>query len=482
MIIRWHPELCIDCVACIDVCPTEALTREEGEGGAKRSAADVAVTVSGGGAAAAPAAGGPVIGGTLVGGGWSGAVIAEIQEKARTGSHRIRGCGSTRKVPTFDDLMFLPAQLSRLSIDTYREECRTRTVIGGRFAAKPLVIETPILIGGMSYGALSKEAKIAMAKGSALVGSAMNNGEGGLLPAERANSYLQIVQITPSRFGFSLANIEQADALEIVVGIGAKPGLSGHLMAEKMSQEIAEFRGIPAGIDLHSHPRHSDIFGADDLALKIEELRELTRGEKPILLKVAAGRVKEDVKIAVKVGADGITIDGSQGGTGAAPMVALDHLGHPTLPALVQAVRALEEMGVKDEMSLMVAGGIKDGADVAKALAIGADAVIIGTAAMVAMGCNVCLECHKGECQFGIGTQKPELRARLNIDAAAVQVANLMTAMTNEVIILTKACGKTDVHNLEREDLRSLTLEACAMTGIPLMGSDYTFGQPFGFF
>jgi glutamate synthase domain-containing protein 2 len=418
----------------------------------------------------------------LAGGGWSAAAIAEIREKARTGSHRIRGCGSTRKVPHFDDLIFLPAQLSRLSIDTYREECRTRTVIGGRFASKPLVLETPILIGAMSYGALSKEAKTALAKGSAMAGTAINNGEGGLLPEERANSYLQILQITPGRFGFSLASIEQADALEIIVGIGAKPGLTGHLMAEKISREIADFRGIPAGIDLHSHPRHSDIFGADDLVLKIDELRELTRGEKPILLKVAAGRVKEDVKIAAKVGADGITIDGSQGGTGAAPVVALDHLGHPTLPALVQAVRALEEMGVKDEMSLLVSGGIKDGADVAKALAIGADAVLLGTAALVAMGCNVCFECHKGRCQFGIGTQDPGLKARLNVDEGARKVANLITAMTNEAVILAKACGKTDVHNLEREDLRSLTLESCAMTGIPLIGTDYTFGRPFGFF
>ncbi len=479
MIYKSDPDTCIDCNACVECCPTESMQKRTNEGSAATSAADAPGSATKSAADVVAAASGST---SLTGGGWSGALIKSIQDKANTGKHQIRGCGSTRKLPTFDDLIFLPAQLSRLSIDTYREECRTRTVLGKRFATKPLVLETPIFIGGMSYGALSKESKIAMAKGSAMVGTAMNNGEGGLLPEERANSYLQIVQVCPSRFGFSLANIEAADAIEIVVGIGAKPGLAGHLMAEKISEEIAAFRQIPPRIDIHSHPRHADIFGADDLALKIDELRELTGGEKPILLKVAAGRVREDVKIAAKVGADGITIDGLQGGTGAAPMVALDHLGHPTLPALAQAVRALEEMGLKDEMSIVISGGIKDGADVAKALAMGADACAIGTAAMVAMGCNVCLECHKGNCQFGIGTQKPELRARLNIERGARQVANLLTAMTNEIIILAKACGKTDVHNLEREDLRALTLEACAMTGIPLIGSDYTFGQPFGFF
>lgn len=413
---------------------------------------------------------------------WSPETISEIKLKAETGKHRIRGCGSTRKYPTFDDLLVLPSQLSRLSIDTYREDCRTQTVLGARYAKKPLIIETPIMISGMSYGALSKEAKTALAKATDIVGTSINNGEGGLLPEERANSYKQVVQITPSRMGFSLRNIEAADALEIITGIGAKPGLSGHLMGSKITKEIAQFRQLPEGIDLHSHPRHGDIFGADDMVLKVQELRDVTDYQIPIFVKIAAGRVKEDVKIAVKTGVDGVVIDGAEGGTGAAPTVASNHLGIPLLPALVQAVRALEEMGVKDEVSLVVSGGIKDGADVAKALALGANAVAIGTGAMIAMGCVVCLRCHEGKCAFGIGTQDPELRKNLDIDGAARRVANYIQSMTYEAVILAKAAGKTALTNMEREDLRSLTLEACAMTGIPLVGTNFTFSEPFGFF
>jgi len=413
---------------------------------------------------------------------WSPETISEIKHKAETGKHRIRGCGATKKFPSFDDLLVLPSQLSRLSIDTYREDCKTQTVLGSRFAKNPLVIETPIMISGMSYGALSKEAKTALAKSTQIVGTSINNGEGGLLPEERDNSYKQVIQITPSRMGFSLKNIEAADALEIICGIGAKPGLSGHLMGSKITKEIAEFRQLPEGIDLHSHPRHGDIFGADDMVLKIQELRDVTDWKIPIFVKIAAGRVKEDVKIAAKTGADGIVVDGSEGGTGAAPVVASAHLGIPTLPALVQAVRALEEMGVKEEISLVVSGGIKDGSDVVKALALGADAVAIGTGAMVAMGCVVCLRCHEGKCAFGIGTQDPERRKKLDIDAAAQRIANYIEGMTYEAVLIAKAAGKTALANMEREDLRSMTLESCAMTGIPLVGTNYTFTEPFGFF
>ena len=412
---------------------------------------------------------------------WSSAVISEIDHKAATGSHRIRGCGATRKVPTFDDLVFLPSQLTRMSIDTYREPCVTRVQLGGGRGARPVEIETPIMIAGMSYGALSCEAKTAMARATAMTGTVISNGEGGLLPQEAAESYRQSIQVLPSRFGFTRANLDQADMIEFLIGIGAKPGLSGHLMGSKISEEVAAFRQLPVGIDLHSHPRHGDCFGADDMVIKLQQLRALTDHEVPIFLKIAAGRVRDDVKIAVKGGADGIILDGSQAGTGAAPVMATNHLGIPTLPALVQAVRTLEEMGMRDQVSLIVSGGIKDGADLAKAIALGADAVAIGTAAMVAMGCRVCLQCHTGRCAFGIGTQDPVERQNLDIDAAAMKLANFISGMTSEAVLLAKAAGKTRLANLEREDLRSLDMHASAMTGIPLAGCDWTPVERYGF-
>ncbi|MCI2106566.1 MAG: FMN-binding glutamate synthase family protein [Intestinimonas sp.] len=416
---------------------------------------------------------------------WSNQVISEIQYKAENGKYRIRGCGSPRRVPNFDDLMILPGQLTRMPIDTYRESCSTRTVLGPA-AENPLVIETPVMIAGMSFGALSKHAKIALAKATSLVGTVISNGEGGCLPEEMENSYRQSIQILASRMGFHKDLLFKADMLEILFGIGAKPGLAGHLMGAKITEEISKIRQIPAGIDLHSHPRSGDSFGADDLVVKIEQLREMlhknTGGHTPpIFAKIAAARVREDIKIAVKAGFDGIILDGCTAGTGAAPVMAADHLGIPILPAAVQAVRTLEEIGAKDRVSLIVSGGVKDGADLAKALAIGADAIAIGTAAMVAMGCRVCMNCQAGRCAFGIGTQDPELVAKLDIDEAAHKVANYIKAMTEEAVLLAKAAGKTKLQNLEREDLRSLTLESCAMTGIPLAGSDLVFGEGFGF-
>ena len=412
---------------------------------------------------------------------WTKEVISEIDYKAAYGKYRIRGCASPRKMPDFSDLMVLPSMLTRLPLDTYREDCETRTVLGARFAKKPLVIETPIMIAGMSFGALSKNAKIALAKATQKVGTVISNGEGGLLPEELENSYRQSVQVLASRMGFTRRNLEVADMIEVLYGIGAKPGLSGHLMGEKVSDEVAKVRKIPKGIDLSSHIRAGDAFGADDMVIKMQQMREMTNWETPIFAKLAAARVKEDVKMAVKIGFDGIILDGCQGGTGAAPVMAADNLGIPIMPAIVQAVKVLEEMGVRDEVSLIVSGGIKDGADLAKALALGADAVAIGTAAMVAMGCRVCMNCQAGKCPFGIGTQDPDLVAKLDVDEAADKVANYITAMTTEAQLIAKAAGKSKLCNLEREDLRALTLETAAMTGIPLVGSDLVIGEGFGF-
>lgn len=403
---------------------------------------------------------------------WTPEEIQGIHLRSSIGRYRVRGFGSYKQVPHFDDLTFLPANLSRLAVEQYREECSTKTVLGRRYAEQSLELEIPIVIAPMSFGALSRRAKIALAKGAAMAGSAASTGEGGMLPEERQFSKKLFYQCTPGRYGFNPHDLRKADVIELLVSQGAKPGVGGHLMGDKVTDEIASIRGIPKGIDLRSPSRHADVLGADDLVMKIEELREASDSRVPISIKMGAGRVKEDVKIACKVGVDIIALDGMQGGTGASPEVVAEHVGIPTLAVVVQARQVLEEMGLEDKVDLIIMGGIRNGADVAKALALGASAVAIGTAAMMAMGCIGCMQCSTGTCPKGIATHNPVLTQRLDIDEAAEKVANFLRAMTMEAKMLANLCGKTNVHNLEPEDLRALSMEASAITGIPLVGSE----------
>ena len=319
---------------------------------------------------------------------YSPEIIEDIQVKAQLGRYRIRGYGTLRKFPSFDDLTFVTSGLSRVPLEGYRERCSTETVLGKRFAKNPLVLNSPITITGMSYGALSRNAKIALGRAATAVGISTCTGDGGMLPAEREASRLLVYQVLPSRYGFDPDHLRMADALEIVIGQGAKPGTGGLLLGLKVSDEIAGLRDLPSGIDQRSPVRHPDWMGSDDLIIKIEELREVTEGRVPVYIKLGAGRVTDDVKLAAKVGADVIVVDGSEAGTGASPEIQLDHTGIPTLPALVEARRALEEIGLEDEVQLIISGGIRGGADIAKALALGAEAVAIGTAALIALNCN----------------------------------------------------------------------------------------------
>lgn len=345
---------------------------------------------------------------------WSYADLVEIQRKAEEGTYKVRGCGATRKVPTFDDLVIVPAQVSRPPIDKYREPCNTKVVLGDRYAEKPLELDTPIMIAAMSFGAISKEAKIALAMGATLAGTATNTGEGGMLPEERKYASKLIAQYASGRFGVSAEYLNNADAIEIKIGQGAKAGMGGHLLGEKVVAEVAEIRMIPEGTDALSPARHMDIVGPEDLSMKISQLREITDWKVPIIVKFTSGRVSDDVKIAAKAGADIVVVDGMQGGTGAGPDVVTEHAGIPTIAAIVEADEALKEINLRDEVSLVAAGGIRSGADVAKAIALGADAVYIGTAALVAIGCRVCQMCHTGKCRKGIATQDPILRRRLD--------------------------------------------------------------------
>ena len=272
-----------------------------------------------------------------------------------------------------------------MPLEGYKEKCNTETIIGDRYAKEPLVLKTPIYITGMSYGALSKNAKVALGKAATSVGTATCTGDGGMLADERKASTKLIYQVLPSRYGFNPHHVVIADALEVVVGQGAKPGTGGMLMGVKVLDHIAEMRDLPTGIDQRSPTRHPDWLGPDDLAVKIEQLREATDWRVPISIKLGACRVSDDVKLAAKAGADAIVIDGMQAGTGASAELLLDHSGIPTMAAIVMAREALKELGLLGKVSLIASGGIRNGADAAKALALGADAVAIGIAPLIAL-------------------------------------------------------------------------------------------------
>jgi glutamate synthase domain-containing protein 2 len=404
-------------------------------------------------------------------------VIAEIQRAAEQGIYDIRGFGAKRRLPHFDDLLFLGASVSRYPLEGYRERCEMDVVLGTRFAKKPLELQIPVTIAGMSFGALSAPAKEALGRGASEVGTSTTTGDGGMTPEEREHSKVLVYQLLPSRYGMNPDDLRNADAIEIVVGQGAKPGGGGMLLGHKISDRVAEMRDLPKGIDQRSASRHPDWTGPDDLEIKMGELREITDWEKPIF---------------VKVGADVIVVDGMQGGTAATQDVFIEHVGIPTLPAVRLAVDALQELGMHRQVQLIVSGGIRTGADVAKALALGADAVSIGTAALIAMGDNspdfdeeyrklgsasgYYDDYQAGLDPAGISTQDDELAARFDPVLGGRRIANYLRVLALETQTLARACGKSHVHNLEPEDLVALTVEAAAMARVPLAGTDWIPG------
>jgi methylamine---glutamate N-methyltransferase subunit C len=418
--------------------------------------------------------------------------IWEIQRAAREGIYDIRGWGAKRRVPHFDDLLFLGASMSRYPLEGYRERCATDVVLGTRHASKPIELAIPITIAGMSFGALSAQAKEALGRGATEVGTSTTTGDGGMTDEERLHSKTLVYQVLPSRYGMNPDDLRRADAIEVVVGQGAKPGGGGMLLGQKISDRVAEMRDLPVGIDQRSACRHPDWTGPDDLEIKIKELREITDWEKPIYVKVGATRAYFDAALAVKAGADVIVLDGMQGGTAATQDVFIEHVGIPILAAIPPAVSALQELGMHRKVGLIVSGGIRSGADAAKALALGADAVSIGVAAMIALGDNApeledeyeALDSaagyyddwHEGRDPAGISTQDPKLAARLDPELGGRRLANYLRTMVLELQTLARACGKSHVHNLEPEDLVALTVEAAAMARVPLAGTSWIPG------
>jgi glutamate synthase domain-containing protein 2 len=390
--------------------------------------------------------------------------IKEIRERALKGKP-IVSAGRSNKLGriSFDDLVFAPSQFCN-PLDYYREEIETETILG-TICNKPLKLKIPIIFGAMSFGAISKEAKIAIAKASSELGTATNTGEGGMLAEERENARYLIFQYSTGRFGADEETIKKADAIEIKIGQGAKPNMGGLLPAEKVTEEIAKIRKVELGKDVHSPPSHPDIKSAEDLRKKVEWLRSLNDG--PIIIKLAATSVENDVKIAAKANPDAIAIDGMEGGTGAAPVIMLNDFGIPTLAALAKARKALDELKAKQQ--LLIGGGINKGSEIAKCLALGADCVFMATSILVAMGCTYCRMCYLGKCPFGIATQEPELRKKLNVEDAKNKIVKFVSACVEEVKMASAACGKKNVHELNKKDLRALSLEVSKITGIELV-------------
>jgi glutamate synthase domain-containing protein 2 len=428
-------------------------------------------------------------------------VIDYIQRASATGLYEIRGMGAKRRLPHFDDLQLLGASLSRYPLEGYREKCSTKTVLGTRYAKTPLVLDIPITIAGMSFGALSANVKEALGRAASAVGTSTTTGDGGMTNEERMSSKHLVYQCLPSRYGFNPDDVRRADAIEVVIGQGAKPGGGGMLLGQKVNPRVAKMRTLPEGVDQRSASRHPDWTGPDDLAIKIRELRELTDWEKPIYVKVGATRTFHDVKLAVHSGADVVVVDGMQGGTAATQLAFIEHVGIPTLAAVRQAADALEDLNMTGEVQLIVSGGIRSGADAAKALALGADAVSIGQGILVSLGCNsasyvhgdkhidatadyaalgtqpgFCHHCHTGRCPVGVTTQDAVLEQRLEVEVGARRVRNYLKTLTMELTMLARACGKQDVHHLEREDLVALTVESAAMAGVPLAGTQWIPG------
>ena len=418
---------------------------------------------------------------------------AEIRRAAKTGIYDIRGGGAKRRVPHFDDLLFLGASISRYPLEGYRERCATNVTLGTRFAKTPLQLDIPITIAGMSFGALSGPAKEALGRGATTAGTSTTTGDGGMTKEERQHSKTLIYQYLPSRYGMNPDDLRKSDAIEVVIGQGAKPGGGGMLLGQKISDRVADMRNLPQGIDQRSACRHPDWTGPDDLEIKILELREITKWEKPIFVKVGGARPFFDTTLAVKAGADVVVLDGMQGGTAATQDVFIENVGLPTLACISPAVEALRELGMHRKVQLIVSGGIRNGADVAKALALGADAVSIGTAALIAIGDNdpkwedeynalgttagAYDAWHEGNDPAGITTQDANLIKRLNPVAAGKLLSNYLKVMTLEAQTIARACGKSHLHNLEPEDLCALTIEAAAMAGVPLAGTNWIPGR-----
>ncbi len=420
---------------------------------------------------------------------WTFAAIEEVHAKALTGEYLLRGFGTTGQTPNFDMITVVPSQIaSAAPRDKYREECDMQVVIGEDTCEKPMVLKVPFVWAAMSFGALSKEAKMALAIGAAMTGMATNTGEGGLVPEEAwlARGYTDremtrkkwdpggyvIIQWSTGRWGVSVDYLNSGDAVEVKLEQGAKPGMGGHLLGAKVTEDVSRVRGVPIGSDALSPCRYYDVETLEDMKHMVAFLRDVTHYQFPILFKLGPSRPYADVAACIEAGADAISIDGLVGGTGCSPDIVTQGVGIPTIACLPPAVQALKDYGVHHKVKLIALGGLRNGLDAYKCLAMGADAVGFGSAAEIALGCRVCYACQKGNCPYGITSPKPEMRARLDPMEGGQKLANFIHACTEEVKILTMLSGHSAIRDLSTEDLRAMDLNTAALTGLKLAGYD----------
>jgi len=386
--------------------------------------------------------------------------FSDIQEMAETGTSVYEPMRTKEPTISWDQLLFKGAQLAVMPLNS-DEPVSTKTTIG-RHAKQPMVIATPVYISHMSFGALSREAKIALAMGSAAAKTAICSGEGGILPDEIDNSHRYIFEFVPNQYSVSEENLRRVDAIEIKIGQSAKPGMGGHLPGHKVTEDIARIRGFQAGVDITSPSRFKDIANKDDLKQKVTWLRDVSGG-KPVGIKIAAGHIEKDLEIVAYAEPDFITVDGRAGATGSAPKFVKASTSIPTVFALY---RARKFLGAKRDISLIITGGLRVPSDFAKALAMGADAVAISTTALIAIGCQQYRICNTGKCPVGIATQDPALRARLNVTAAAKRLENFLRVTTHELQDFARLTGKSDVHSLSIQDLCTTSSEISNYTEI----------------
>ena len=389
----------------------------------------------------------------------------EIHEMAVTGKSAIEAMGTQRKMPNWDDVLVLGAQLNPMPLDEHAE-VSLKTVIG-KHAKKPMVLDMPVYISHMSFGALSRETKIALAKGSAAAGTAMCSGEGGILPEEKEAAHKYIFEYVPNLYSVTEENLKTSDAIEIKIGQGTKPGMGGHLPGEKVTPEIAKIRNKPLGKDVISPSKFPGINSAEDLKRLVNDLRMLSDG-RPIGIKIAAGRIEKDLEFCVYAEPDFITIDGRGGATGASPAIIRDSTSVPTIYALYRARKYLDSIG--SDIDLVITGGLRVSSDFAKAIAMGADAVAVASAAMVAAACQQYRICGTGMCPVGVATQDEKLRERLHIDTAAKRVENYLKCSAEELRTFARITGNADIHSLSTDDLCTISREISEHTNIPHAG------------